>query len=150
MNHPAASGAGSNTVTAPMKGPASCAFRSFVATAAALACFAGSVPAQQTAPAKPMQPEISNGAEYRQLRKKVLRSRLLDGMEDLTHWSFAGVGSMTLSTAEVRQGRTSLRVESADNIGRVQGSGDWQDLVATRNFPSENWSAYNRISVWVR
>jgi len=24
-----------------------------------------------------------------------------------------------------------------------------QDLVATRNFPSEDWSRYNRISVWV-
>ncbi len=96
-----------------------------------------------------MQPVVQNGAEYRQLQKKVLRSRLLDGMEDLAHWSFTGAGSITLSTAEVKQGRTSLRVDSTDNIGRVEGSGDWQDLVATRNFPSEDWSRFNRISVWV-
>jgi len=105
--------------------------------------------AQQASPAVPMKPDYRNGAAYRQLQKKVLRSRLLDGMEDLTHWSFTGAGTMTLSTIEVRQGRTSLRVASTDNIGRVDGSGDWQDLVATRSFPSENWSAYNRISVWV-
>ncbi|MGC2583989.1 MAG: glycoside hydrolase family 9 protein [Acidobacteriaceae bacterium] len=114
-----------------------------------LACIATSAWAQQTLPAMPMQPVVQNGAEYRQLQKKVLRSRLLDGMEDLSHWSFSGVGSMTLSTAEVKEGRTSLRVASTDNIGRVEGSGDWQDLVATRNYPSEDWRQYNRISVWV-
>jgi Glycosyl hydrolase family 9/Cellulase N-terminal ig-like domain len=105
--------------------------------------------AQQTAPAMPMQPVYQDGAAWRQLQKKVLKTRLLDGMDDLTHWSFQGVGSMTLSTAEVKQGRYSLRIASTDNIGRVDGSGDWQDLVATRNFPSEDWRPYNRISVWV-
>ena len=105
--------------------------------------------AQQPAPAVPMKPDLQNGAEYRQLRKNVLRSRLLDGMEDLSHWSLAGAGTMTLSTTDVKQGRTSLRVALSDNLGRVAGSGDWQDLVATRSFPSENWSEYNRISVWV-
>ncbi|MGH9586839.1 MAG: glycoside hydrolase family 9 protein, partial [Acidobacteriaceae bacterium] len=97
----------------------------------------------------PMQPVYKNGAEYRLLQKKVLNSRLLDGMENLSHWSFKGVGSMALSTAEVKQGQHSIRVASTDNIGRVDGSGDWQDLVATRSFPSEDWSRYNRISVWV-
>lgn len=121
----------------------------FVIVAAAIASVAPSLSAQEKPIAMPMQPVVQNGAEYRQLRKKVLSSRLVDGMEDLSHWSFSGVGTMTLSTAEVKQGRTSLRVESKDNIGRVEGSGDWQDLVATRNFPSEDWSRYNRISVWV-
>jgi hypothetical protein len=136
----------------PMKRPAANAgrvFRLLTSAAAALIFVAGAVQAQESTPAVPMQPEVRNGAEYRQLQKKVLRSRLLDGMEDLSHWSLTGVGSMTLSTAEVKEGRTSLRVASTDNIGRVEGSGDWQDLVATRNFPSEDWSEYNRISVWV-
>ena len=128
---------------------ASSTIRWIAKTAAVLACFSGSARAQQTGPAMPMQPVMSNGAEVRQLQKKVLRSRLLDGMEDLSPWSFTGVGSMTLSTAEIKEGRTSLKVASTDNIGRVQGDGDWQDLVATRNFPSEDWRQYNRISVWV-
>ncbi len=117
--------------------------------AAILACSVCTLAAQQTAPVMPMQPVYQDGAEYRLLQKKVLGSRLLDGMEDLSHWSFKGAGSMTLSTAEVKQGQHSIRVASTDNIGRVDGSGDWQDLVATRNFPSEDWSHYNRISVWV-
>lgn len=105
--------------------------------------------AQSSPPLMPMQPVDADGAESRLLQKKVLSSRLLDGLENLDHWSFQGVGSMTLSTVEVKQGEHSLRIASADNIGRVGGDGDWQDLVATRNFPSEDWSRWNRISVWV-
>jgi hypothetical protein len=105
--------------------------------------------AQLGAPEKPMQPVAENGAEYRWLQKKVLDSRLLDGMEDLSNWKFKGDGSMTLSTTEVKDGQHSIRINSTYNIARVNGSGDWKDLVATRTFPSEDWSHYNRISLWV-
>jgi hypothetical protein len=67
-----------------------------------------------------------------------------------TRPTFSGAGSMTLSTDEVKEGQHSLRVASTDNIGRVQGEGDWQDLVATRQFPSEDWSQYNRMLHCVR
>ncbi len=122
------------------------AFRLLACSSAVLVFAAGVVRAQEMAPVTPMQPVVRNGAEYRQLQKKVLRSRSLDDMDDLSHWSLAGVGSMALSTAEVKEGRASLRVASTDNIGRVEGNGDWQDIVATRSFPSEDWSQYNRIS----
>ena len=105
--------------------------------------------AQQSGPAMPMHPVYEDGAAYRQLQKPVLKARLLDDMTDLAHWSFQGVGTMAISREQVRQGQSSLRIASTDNIGRVEGEGDWQDLVATRNFPSEDWSAYNRISLWV-
>lgn len=118
-------------------------------SALALGCAVCPLGAQEAAPAMPMQPVYQNGAESDWLQKKVLRTRLLDGMEDLAHWSFQGAGTMTLSHAEVKEGQHSLRIASTDNIGRVDGSGDWQDLVATRNFASEDWRAYNRISVWV-
>ncbi len=68
-----------------------------------------SLAAQQVAPAMPMQAKYEDGAEFRWLNKKVLDSRLLDGMEDM----------------------------------------EWEDLVATRKFPGEDWSRYNRISLWV-
>jgi hypothetical protein len=105
--------------------------------------------AQLGAPEKPMQPVVDNGAEYRWLQKRVLDSRLLDGMENVSNWKFKGEGSMTLSSAKVKEGQHSIRIDSADNMARVQGSGEWQDLVATRSFPSEDWSHYNRISIWV-
>jgi hypothetical protein len=108
-----------------------------------------SLRAQWGAPEQPMQPVYEDGAEYRWLNKKVLDSRLLDGMEDLSHWSFKGDGQMSLSTTQAKDGQHSIRISSALNIGRVDGSGDWQDLLATRRFPSEDWSRYNRISIWV-
>ena len=137
------------TARRPGANPVIAASRAFIEIAVILASSLCPVWAQQAAPSMPMQPAWQNGAEYRLLQKPVLRTRVLDTMEDLAHWSFQGVGSMTLSTAEVKQGRTSLRVASTDNIGRVDGSGDWQDLVATRQFASEDWRPYNRISVWV-
>ncbi len=96
-----------------------------------------------------MQPVYQDGADSRWLQKKVLDSRLLDDMEDLSKWSFKGEGEMTLSDAQVKHGKHSIRIRSIDNVGRVNGSGDWQDLVATRQFPSEDWSHYNRLSIWV-
>jgi hypothetical protein len=105
--------------------------------------------AQLGAPDRPMQPVYEDGAEFRWLNKKVLDSRLLDGMEDLSKWSFKGEGEMSLSTTQVKDGEHSIRISSTFNIGRVDGSGDWQDLLATRRFSSEDWSHYNRISIWV-
>ncbi|HEU5351585.1 MAG TPA: glycoside hydrolase family 9 protein [Terracidiphilus sp.] len=128
---------------------ASPATRLSAAILVGLALLPGCAWAQQATPAAPMEPDYRTGAEFRQLQKKVMHARLLDGMEDLSRWSFTGAGTMTLSTTEVKEGRTSLRIASNDSIGRVQGSGDWQDIVATRNFPSEDWRQYNRISVWV-
>ena len=105
--------------------------------------------AQQDQPRRPMQARLEDGAEYRWLNKKVLDSRLLDSMEDLASWSFKGDGEMTLSDAYKKDGQHSLRIQSAFNIARVDGSGEWEDLIATRKFPSEDWSKYNRISLWV-
>jgi hypothetical protein len=108
-----------------------------------------SLTAQQTAPEMPMQARYEDGAEFRWLNKKVLDSRVLDSMEDLSTWSFAGMGEMTLTDVQVKNGRHSLRIRSTTNVAQVDGSGEWEDLVATRKFAGEDWSRYNRISVWV-
>ncbi|MFZ0957977.1 MAG: glycoside hydrolase family 9 protein [Candidatus Sulfotelmatobacter sp.] len=108
-----------------------------------------SLTAQQTAPEMPMQATYEDGAEFRWLNKKVLDSRLLDSMEDLSTWSFAGLGEMTLTDVHVKEGRHSLRIRSTTNVAQVDGSGEWEDLVTTRKFSGEDWSRYNRISLWV-
>jgi len=107
------------------------------------------VPAQQEAPKMPIEPIYEDGAEARWLNKKVLDSRLLDSMEDASTWSFSGDGDMTLADSPVKDGAHSLRIRSKQNVGLVGGAGEWEDLVAARKFPSENWSRYNRISIWV-
>ena len=112
-------------------------------------CLSVSLTAQQTAPEMPMQATYEDGAEFRWLNKKVLDSRLLDSMEDLSTWSFAGLGEMTLTDVHVKEGRHSLRIRSTTNVAQVDGSGEWEDLVTTRKFSGEDWSRYNRISLWV-
>jgi hypothetical protein len=123
------------------------------AAAASLCCLftqaAAAQAIQSSFPPAPMQPADRDGAESRWLNKAVLSSRLLDEMEDLGDWSFKGEGEMSLSSDHVKEGRQSLEIQSTLNVGRVDGSGDWADLVATRKFPSEDWRAFNRISVWV-
>jgi hypothetical protein len=114
--------------------------------------------AQRTAPTMPMVARYEDGAEYRWLHKNVLDSRLLDDMENLSSWSFAGAGEMTL--VEVRASepwtvtdntapKRVLRIHSTSNIAQVDGGGEWEDLVATRKFAGEDWGKFNRISLWV-
>jgi hypothetical protein len=55
---------------------------------------------------------------------------------------------MALADSPVKDGAHSLRIRSKQNLGLVGGAGEWEDLVASRKFPSENWSRYNRISIW--
>lgn len=116
------------------------------------------LPAQQAGPAMPMQARYEDGAEFRWLHKKVLDARVLDDMQDLSAWTFAGEGEMTLGkmnasepwSSTVETGHSSvLRIRSATNIAQVGGAGEWEDLVATRKFAGEDWSHFNRISLWV-
>src|SRR6266567_2950479 len=112
-------------------------------------CLNAFLTAQQVGPQMPMQAKYEDGAEFRWLNKKVLDSRVLDSMEDLSAWTFAGAGEMSLTDVHPKDGRHSLRIRSTANIAQVEGGGEWEDLVATRKFPGEDWSRYNRISLWV-
>jgi Glycosyl hydrolase family 9/Cellulase N-terminal ig-like domain len=114
--------------------------------------------AQRTSLTMPMVGRYEDGAEYRWLHKKVLDSRLLDDMENLSSWSFAGAGEMTLVEVRASEPWTMtdnsapsrvLRIHSTSNIAQVDGSGEWEDLVATRKFAGEDWGKFNRISLWV-
>ncbi|MGD0802308.1 MAG: glycoside hydrolase family 9 protein, partial [Terracidiphilus sp.] len=97
----------------------------------------------------PMQPVQENGAEFRWLNKPVLNSRLLDGMEDISNWSLKGEGEISLATEHVKDGAHSLQMRSTWNPSHIIDSDEWLDLIATRHFPSEDWRAFNRISVWI-
>jgi len=128
---------------------ASKARRFGITTIMSIFCVSVSLVAQETAPQMPMQASYEDGAEFRWLNKKVLDSRVLDSMEDLSTWSFTGAGEMSLTDVHAKDGRHSLRMRSTTNVAQIDGSGEWEDLVATRKFPGEDWSRYNRISLWV-
>jgi hypothetical protein len=123
--------------------------RRFIHLVLCICCLVVSLAAQQPAPEMPMHAKYQDGAEFRWLNKKVLDSRVLDSMEDLTNWSFTGAGEMTLTDVHVKEGRHALRIRSTTNVAQVEGSGEWEDLVATRKFSGEDWSRFNRISLWV-
>jgi len=107
------------------------------------------VRAQEECPKMPMKAVYEDGAEARWLKKKVLDSKVLDSMADISTWSFQGDGDMALADLPVKDGKHSLRIRSIQNIGKVGGAGEWEDLIAVRKFPSEDWSHFNRISIWV-
>jgi hypothetical protein len=123
--------------------------RCCITTVLSVFCLASIPMAQQTAPEMPMQAKYEDGAESRWLNKRVANSRVLDSMEDLSNWSFTGAGEMTLTEVHVKDGHRSLRIRSTTNVAQVDGSGEWEDLLATRKLPGEDWSRYNRISLWV-
>ncbi|HEX4784669.1 MAG TPA: glycoside hydrolase family 9 protein [Candidatus Sulfotelmatobacter sp.] len=124
-------------------------WRFIIAAAFCAFCLCAFLGAQQNVPQMPMHARFEDGAEFRWLNKKVLDSRLLDNMEDVSSWTFTGSGEMALTDARAKDGRHSLRIRSTTNIAQVDGSGEWEDLVATRKFPGEDWSKYNRVSLWV-
>jgi Glycosyl hydrolase family 9/Cellulase N-terminal ig-like domain len=123
--------------------------RLHITLALTVLCLGASGFSQNDAPTMPMTAKYEDGAEFRWLNKKVLDSRLLDSMENLSAWSFAGAGEMTLTGDRAKEGSHALRIRSTTNIAQVDGSGEWEDLVATRKFASEDWRRYNRISLWV-
>jgi hypothetical protein len=90
-----------------------------------------------------------DGAEARWLKKALLESRVLDSMEDQSTWRFQGDGDMALADSPVKEGKHSLRIRSIQNIGKVGGAGEWEDLIASRKFAGEDWTHFNRISIWV-
>ncbi len=136
-------------------------FRIFTILSFFILCFSSSLWAQQDTPPPyvetsggrpmPMQARDEDGAEARWLKKKVLDTRLLDNMENLATWSFTGETEMTLTDTHAKEGhgKHALRIRSTTNIAMVDGLGEWEDLVATRKFDNEDWSKYNRISIWV-
>jgi hypothetical protein len=98
---------------------------------------------------RPLQPRMEDGAYLRWLNKPVLRSQLIDNMEDLSHWSFAGTGGMTLTSERFRDGTSALRMHTGATVAVAGGDAEWADMVATRKIGGEDWSGFNRISIWV-
>lgn len=120
------------------------------AAAAAMALAAGwGAPARaQTAPL-PVDEERS--ALRRWLAKPVLQSRLLDDMEKPEAWEHHGPGRMTFTTDRCRDGRQSVRLESrtVTDTPNVKAGRPHGEAVLRRVVPGEDWSAFNRVSVWV-
>ena len=100
----------------------------------------------------PLDVPFEGSLDYQWLRKPVQAQRLLDDMEDLQNWTLSGKGEMTLAADPVEHGAHSLRLSTitrtAEDVSppRMRNYGYVQ---CTRTFAREDWSGFNRLSVWV-
>jgi hypothetical protein len=114
-----------------------------------LALVAAPTSAQSPRPLMPI--EFQHSAEFGWLNKPVLDSRVLDDMTNAAAWRAVGTGELTFPGATRLDGMRVLRVdmqmfhdEPAPTRNRLSA------INLRREFPGEDWTAYNRISLWIR
>jgi len=121
---------------------------------------------------EPMEANFKDSAAYRWLNKKVFDKRMLDNMENLDNWrsfttsgtsivdarkvikivdSNSSVASIELSTQYVHQGTHSMLMTTPTRLaGTAPKNGrGWGRSGVRRLFNGEDWTAYNRISIWI-
>lgn len=95
--------------------------------------------------------EFRNSAEFAWLNKKVLGSRALDDMTQPANWAFQGTGKLTFVPANVAGANRALRVDmDMFTTSPAPTRNGLSSVNLKRAFPGEDWSGYNRISLWVR
>lgn len=101
-----------------------------------------------------MGEEFADSLHYRWLNKKVHESKLLDDMEDLSRWSKRGIAQCELTRERSISGASSLRLQTnlrdeakitSSPGGRMMGEAG----VVLKFSPPQDWSAYNRIALWI-
>ncbi|MGC4035376.1 MAG: cellulase N-terminal Ig-like domain-containing protein [Chitinophagaceae bacterium] len=121
---------------------------------------------------EPLNADFKESASYRWLNKKVLDSKPLDGMENLDHWhsfttaggevvdarkvikivdSSGSVADLKLTKEKVYSGNQSLLMTTPTRLPGVapkSGRG-WGRSGLRRIFDNEDWSKFNRISIWI-
>ena len=101
---------------------------------------------------RPLLPiPFENSAEHAWLAKPVHDARTLDTFTDPSTWSITGTGSLTFPSEPRAGGMRVLRVDvqmftdtPAPTRNRLSS------VTLRREFAAEDWSGYNRISLWIR
>jgi len=99
---------------------------------------------------KPLPLDPSKGFEAWALHKKVLKSRTLADMENLSSWSHKGIGTMSLTTERSKDGQQSLRLEAPATSPTLPSWGLGRGTsMATLAIDNENWEDYNRLHFFI-
>jgi len=107
------------------------------------------IPAQAPRPLMPI--DLASSAEAAWLEKPVLASRVLDDMTQPATWRFSGTGGLTFPTEPRMRDMRVLRVDMqmfADKPAPTRNGLSSVNL--RREFPGEDWTGYNRVSMWIR
>ncbi|MDR1336603.1 MAG: glycoside hydrolase family 9 protein, partial [Tannerella sp.] len=121
----------------------------FIAFAAMLSCRADRAGADDLPP-MPMTAIYEHSLEYAWSQKQVQASERLSDMETMGAWEHRGFGSLTLSAEQTHQGKQSLLLESPVKGDKPPGGGrPWGVASAFYKVGGEDWTDWNRISLWI-
>jgi hypothetical protein len=110
------------------------------------------LPAAAQFPRRPLLPiEFEHSAEFGWLKKPVLASRVLDDMTSPAVWRSSGTAALTFPDSARMGGMRVLRVDMQMFRGTPAPTRNRLSTVnIQRDFAGEDWSGYNRLSMWVR
>jgi hypothetical protein len=95
--------------------------------------------------------DFTNSAEFGWLSKKVHASRILDDVMRSSTWRFAGTGRLTFPPEPRLGGMRVLRVDmQMFTAAPAPNRSGLSSVNLQRAFENEDWTAYNRISMWIR
>ena len=95
--------------------------------------------------------DFVNSAEFGWLRKPVHARRTLDDLTRRDTWRFSGTGQLTFPVEPRLGGMRVLRVDMQMYTDTVAPTRNRLSAVnLQRDFPDEDWSGYNRLSMWIR
>jgi hypothetical protein len=107
----------------------------------------------ETHPQTPIPNDYTESAKTRWLNKPVEESKLLDDAESLAAWKLVDVdqaqGEMTITKDRFVSGGASLRLRCATTGEKPTAGRYYGTASARRVVDSENWSPWNRLSVWI-
>jgi hypothetical protein len=112
--------------------------------------FASNAYAQET-PRVPMKAPDENSMKYSWAHKQVLESRLLDDCENPATWKYEGMkGEMSFTTERAKDGTHSVRLRAkTKGDGPAPGNRPWGSASVFRIVDNEDWTKWNRISMWI-
>ena len=101
---------------------------------------------------RPLMPiKLENSAEAAWLRKPVHASRVLDDMTQASTWKFSGTGRISFPAEPRQNDMRVLRVEMRMFVDKPAPTRNGLSSVnLQRAFGGEDWTGYNRISMWIR
>ena len=115
-------------------------------------CLAALTPSAGAQPPRALLPiPFEHSAEFGWLAKEVLASRPLDAMTDPSTWQFSGTGTLSFPAEPRLRDMRVLRVDVemfTDTTAPTRSRLSSVNL--RRAFDGEDWSGYNRLSMWIR
>lgn len=95
--------------------------------------------------------DFVNSAEAGWMKKPVLASRVLDDMTQPNVWKLTGAGTLSFPSVPQLGDMRALRVDMRLNQGaNIPAQPRLPAVNLQRAFANEDWTAYNRLSLWIR